>query len=370
MASQIQIIKFIDKIIGRLLVFLCPKYKRDDVCQVKDVLFLRPGGIGDAILLIPAIRLLKSKFPDAAVDIIAEKRNAGVFHLCTQIDNVYRYDVVSEFLQVVRKRYDVVIDSEQWYRLSSVAARLIRSDMKIGFATNERQRMFSHGIPYSHEDYELVSFLRLLRPFGVAAEHHVAGPWLDIADSDRQIVKNKLSTISFPYVVIFPGASIAERRWRPERFAEVADCLMHKGYAVIVVGGGADTAAGDRIVSKCDGLNLAGKTTLSQTAAVLEGAALLISGDSGVLHMGVSLNIPAVSLFGPGIEKKWGPQGDHHIVINRHLTCSPCTRFGTTPKCPIGGRCIQEITPEDVSRAALSLLKRLPSDALCMRSKA
>ena len=104
------------------------------------------------------------------------------------------------------------------------------------------------------------------------------------------------------------------------------------------------------------GLNLAGSTTLTETAAVIARSALLLSGDSGVLHIAVGLGVPTVSLFGPGIEAKWGPKGEGDIVLNQRLPCSPCTRFGTTPSCPIGARCLSEITPEQVAGAIGRLL--------------
>jgi ADP-heptose:LPS heptosyltransferase len=83
---------------------------------------------------------------------------------------------------------------------------------------------------------------------------------------------------------------------------------------------------------------------------------LLISGDSGVLHLGVGLGTPTVSLFGPGIADKWAPRGEQHIVINHKLPCSPGTRFGTTPPCPIGAKCIQDITVDEVFAASMKLV--------------
>jgi ADP-heptose:LPS heptosyltransferase len=75
---------------------------------------------------------------------------------------------------------------------------------------------------------------------------------------------------------------------------------------------------------------------------------LLVSGDSGVLHLAVGLDVPTVSLFGPGIAEKWAPRGDIHRVIDHHLACSPCTRFGTTPPCPIQARCLADIGVDEV----------------------
>ena len=107
------------------------------------------------------------------------------------------------------------------------------------------------------------------------------------------------------------------------------------------------------------GLNLAGMTSLSETAAVIQKSSLLLSGDSGVLHIAVGLGVPTVSLFGPGRVKKWAPQGERHIVISKELPCSPCTTFGTTPPCPNGIRCMSDITVDEVVNAVTRLLARV-----------
>ena len=82
-----------------------------------------------------------------------------------------------------------------------------------------------------------------------------------------------------------------------------------------------------------------------------------------ILHLAVGLGIPTVSLFGPGIAAKWAPRGERHVVINLNLPCSPCTRFGTTPPCPIHARCIQEISVDLVYQTAVALMTRLSSPA-------
>jgi len=80
-----------------------------------------------------------------------------------------------------------------------------------------------------------------------------------------------------------------------------------------------------------------------------------------VLHIAVGLGVPTVSLFGPGRAKKWAPQGGQHMVINRGLSCSPCTTFGTTPSCPTAARCMRDITVDEVVNAVTMLLTSLGS---------
>jgi ADP-heptose:LPS heptosyltransferase len=134
--------------------------------------------------------------------------------------------------------------------------------------------------------------------------------------------------------------------------------LHNAGIGVVVVGGAGDRGDGDLICADGVGLNLAGGTSLVESAAVIRRAALLVSGDSGLLHIGVGLGVPTVSLFGPGIAAKWAPRGERHIVLDKRLTCSPCTRFGSTPRCRDNGRCLKEITVDEVEQAVLRLLAR------------
>jgi ADP-heptose:LPS heptosyltransferase len=125
-------------------------------------------------------------------------------------------------------------------------------------------------------------------------------------------------------------------------------------------GSHADRDAGEEILEGLHGRNLAGRTSLAETAAVIDRSALLVSGDSGLLHMAVGLGKPTVSLFGPGSVAKWAPRGPGHIVLTKNLPCSPCTRFGYTPRCPRGAECLQSITVEEVAEAVFKLLESRP----------
>jgi ADP-heptose:LPS heptosyltransferase len=322
------------------------------------ILLIRPGGIGDAVLLIPAIKAIKQKYPDVSITVLAEKRNAATFKLCTNINDIFLYDKPKQLKQAVRCNYDVVIDTEQWHRLSAVVARLTNAGVSAGYATNERKRLFTHPVPYSHDDYETDSFKHLLAPFGVSETAEIKLPFLDVPDAAREKAKLLLGSMGDKeFAVIFPGASIPERRWGVDKFRAVAERLSNNDIPVVVVGGEGDISDGEKIIDGKHGLNLAGKCSLDETAAVIERCKVLVSGDSGVLHIGVGLDKATVSLFGPGIAKKWAPRGEKHIAINKNLPCSPCTKFGYTPRCPIKAKCLADISVEEVVRAVLHLNK-------------
>jgi ADP-heptose:LPS heptosyltransferase len=357
---NIRLIKLLDAAIGRIAASVSPApLRKKPSSTVTSLLLIRPGGIGDAVLLAPAINALKKTFPSAHITILAERRNAGIFLLIPGVDKLLCYDSPREMFRALQGRYDVVIDTEQWHRLSAVVARVVSTPVKIGFDSNERRRMFTHAIPYSHDDYEAVSFAHLLEVLGIGAETGV--PFLSIPVADSVYASKLLGLFHDKlFVTIFPGASITERQWGADRFRLVAEALSESGIKIVVVGGKEDRKQdrkqGEVISGGGLALNLAGMTSLPETAAVIQKSALLLSGDSGVLHIAAGLGVPTVSLFGPGRAKKWAPRGERHIIINKELPCSPCTTFGNTPPCPNNVRCMRDITIDEVVNAVTMLL--------------
>jgi lipopolysaccharide heptosyltransferase II len=349
--SRIELLKITDALLGRLVAYLLPRSGVTvPVTDIRRILIIRPGGIGDAVLLAPALVALRARYPGATITVMAERRNAAIFDLCPVPDRVLRYDVPRELRTALRGRYDLVIDTEQWHRLSAVVARLASSPVRIGYATNERSRLFTHLIAYSHEDYEVTSFFRILAPLGIETPETVPVPFLSLPRKAREESAVLLGSVAErDYQVIFPGASIPLRRWGAKRFRELARLLELDGRTIVVVGGEMDIVDAETIAGKT-GLNLAGRSSLAGTAAIIAGASLLISGDSGLLHMAVGLGTATVSLFGPGRQRKWGPRGSGDLVINHRVDCSPCTTFGSTPSCKYMVRCMEEITVEEVHR--------------------
>ena len=358
MISRIELLKKVDAVAGRLVASLLPAASKSrPVAELRNLLVIRPGGIGDAALLAPTLTAIRRRYPVAYITVLAERRNAAVFDLCPAVDRLLLYDKPIDLLTALRNRYDVVIDTEQWHRLSAVVARLVKSPVRIGYATNERARLLTHSVTYSHDDYEALSFCHLLEPLGIGTPTTLPQPFLTLPDVACQQAVELLSPLAAKkYLVIFPGASIPERRWGADRFADLARRLEAEGWMIVAVGSAQDTAGGELIAGTA-GLNLAGRTSLPVTAAIIGGAELLISGDSGLLHLAVGLGTQTVSLFGPGRQKKWGAKGAGNLMVNHHLSCSPCTTFGMTPECPYQVRCMREITVDELFLASMRLLK-------------
>ncbi|HPX62422.1 MAG TPA: glycosyltransferase family 9 protein [Deltaproteobacteria bacterium] len=356
---QIALIKTADNYLGRYLSIVLGSQAHRHIGDISSILIIRPGGIGDAVLLAHSINSIKKSYPNSHITILAERRNCEVFSFVPQADKILCYDRPKEFAEALLGKFDVVIDTEQWYRLSAIVARFVRAPVKIGFNTNERRRMFNHPIPYFQDEYEAISFSSLLTPLGIDQELRKKGESFLIipASASEKAVCLTEPLGDMPFVVIFPGASISEKRWITAEFGLVAKQLVEGGYQVVVVGSYKDRAESD-LICRAGGLNLAGLTTLTETAAVIARSRLVISGDSGVLHIAVGLGIPTVSLFGPSNVAKWAPKGEKHVVLHSKLECSPCSKFGTIPPCPNDARCMKEITADQVLEAAVSLLQK------------
>jgi lipopolysaccharide heptosyltransferase II len=366
---KIEGIKKLDGIIGgagsavsKLLVSPRAYEEKDN----PEILVIRPGGIGDAVLLYPALSKLRKSFPGSRIDVLAEKRNAGIFKGCPHIDNLLLYD--SKFhktiYRVIKEGYDIVIDTEQWHRLSAVIAYLTRAPVRVGYGTNERSELFTDSVPYSHGDYEARSFLNLVTAVtGEEFEFNEDEPFLTLEkgvygrfeDAVTDFRNGKKAVVG-----MFAGATVPERRWGAERFGALAGELSRKGTGVVLVGGKGDARDSATVKEFVDDgyvLDFTGMTALMETAYIISRLDLFVSGDTGLMHVAYGVGTPTVSLFGAGIQEKWAPPGVNHRTINKHVPCSPCTKFGYTPSCPYGVRCLGEITVEEVRESALDLLK-------------
>jgi len=365
---RIKLLKTVDSIIGQLalkLAVACRLSERETSTNQKTnkVLVIRPGGIGDAALLLPALKILKDLIPATQIHILCEPRNAGVFAHSPFISRIFNYNRLGDLKKIRDIEYDCIFDTEQSHLLTCTLVALLKGYKKIGFATKGRGKAYDVSVQYFHDEYEANSFFRLFAD-GIEnwpEKFQLRPPYFSPTNQEREKVSALLADIKKEIVCMFPGASIKERLWPMDRWSKVADELSKYEYRPIIIGGRAEIDMSQEImdVAKTPIRNLCSKLSLSETTALFDRSKLLISTDSGILHIGAMCNIPTVSLFGPGIADKWGPEGERHRIINRNLPCSPCTKFGTTPPCPNKQECMNEITSSNVIDAAIDLLKEI-----------
>jgi heptosyltransferase-2 len=156
-------------------------------------------------------------------------------------------------------------------------------------------------------------------------------------------------------VAINPGASFGTaKRWLPERFAAVGDLLAAGGARVVLVGGPAERAIGEAIAAQMSApaRMLCGRTTLPELVGVLSAMRMLVTNDSGPMHVAAALGIPVVAVFGPTDWRETHPVGDAHRVVREPVHCSPCR----LRECPIDHRCMRRVTVDRVLAEAGALL--------------
>ena len=363
MNKKINILKKFDSIVGPFAItFIKALFRpRINTCEKpSSFLFIRPGGIGDAVLLIPAIKKIKSAYPEAKIDLLCEKRNCEIFKLCEEINSIFLYDSLTGLKSAFRERYDAVIDSEQWYRLSALVAYLTRTPIRIGFATNNRKKLFNNPTSYKEDEHEIDSFFRLASALIPEPTFDEGSAFISIPYEISKGIESHLKAVSEKRVVaIFPGGSVPEKRWPSGRFREVAERLTDAGYAIAAIGGKADSNLGDEITKGLNStVNLCGSLSLVETAALLKRAVLLITGDSGILHIAFGVGTGTLSLFGPGNEIKWAPKGEIHSILSSAIDCRPCTKFGNIPPCKRELECMSLISATAVFEKAIKLLER------------
>jgi heptosyltransferase-2 len=152
--------------------------------------------------------------------------------------------------------------------------------------------------------------------------------------------------------VLAPGTIWETKRWRAEGFAHVAERFLDREWGAVLVGSPDERQRCRRVVDLCPGaIDLAGQTSLSALAALIAGAEIVITNDSGPMHLAVALDRPVVSIFGPTDDVWIGPYHRENAVARVDLPCAPCY-FRRLSQCPYDHRCMKEVTAEMVMELA------------------
>lgn len=356
---KIKCIKIFDFVLGGFLCSLIKTRKISKpliIADIRNVLIIRPGGIGDAVLLIPMIKECRRVMQNARIDCLADKRNQEVFSLEDKlVDNIFCYNQGNIFTlvgQLRRNNYDLVIDTEQWHNLSAVLVYFLKAKMTLGFNTRKkRANLYTHLVNYSQTDYEANSFLNLLSglvPAGINKEFAV--PFLK-ADARSSLYLDE-SSYGKKKIILSLSASVPERKLSVEKIEALAAVLIKKGFFVVLIGGKKEVPIAELINGSLNRdnnlLDLVGKLDLKQVLGIINSGNVYVGSDSGILHLAYALGIPTVALFGAGIKEKWSKSTNKDIVLDKMLDCSPCTFFGYTAVCNNNVECLNSISIEEV----------------------
>lgn len=373
--NKIKFIKALDRIIGsavcRTLSLFAARGKKNpsvpipeqDHEDIKKILVIRPGGIGDAILFYPLLHHLRRKFPHSQLHILAERRNHGVLDANNITDKTFLYDrfLTADLFKILLSHYDLVIDTEQYHNLSAVVAFLTGAKYRCGFDTGPRGKLFTHRVSYNQKIYEVYSFLNLFSFLtGEEATFDKNVPFYPVEERFLNWARKQINRFdSRKIAILCSGATAPERRWGPAKYSELAAWLISQDFHVVLIGAGGEREDSLKIEEGLPPeriLNLVGKTSIPQAAAIVSLADIYVSSDTGILHVAYGVGTPTVHLFGPGILEKWAPVGERYVAITKNLPCSPCTKYGYTPPCPYDSKCVHMISVDDIKEAVLKVL--------------
>lgn len=325
------------------------------------ILIIKPGAIGDLLQLTPVIRALHGKFPQATISvllgsavtatlfqhnplvyetIIFEKR--GAHRSLSSLVKLWRY--------LHGKRYDLVLNFQ-------------RSNVKSWFLASAAFpcRVLVYNKSRGRIVHAVVNHLETLAPLGISLSDVDQRLELFLGDENGKYAQELFSLNGFTgknVIAINPGASHPVNRWQVEKFASLADRLAEQSSVkVVIVGGKEDQPLAAEIFrsSRTKPLVLTGKTDLLQLGAILRKCAVLVSGDTGPMHMATAVGTRVVALFGAADPARTGPVGNGHLVLQAgNVDCVPCRSRRCSRKEQL--ICMENITVEEVFDAVTSML--------------
>jgi ADP-heptose:LPS heptosyltransferase len=261
------------------------------------------------------------------------------------------------FADAQRRRFDLALQLHGSGALSNPIVALLGAERSAGyFRPGDYCPDSERFVPWCARDHEVQRYLVLLRALGVPADD--AGLEFPLTDDDRRELERAAAGLALggrDYVCLHPGSQLPSRRWYPERFAQVADALAADGLTIVLTGvaGEAELTREVARAMRAPAVDLAGKTTLGAIAALIDGARLLLSNDTGVAHIAVARRTPSVRVSCGGDERRWAPLDDGiHRIIHHPVGCKPCS-YGV---CPTGHACAAGIAVETVTAAARAML--------------
>ena len=364
------------------LALFTRRRRRLPIEDIQNILFIKLAAIGDAILLIPALRKLKNSFPRANITFMCSDINLSVIEKIPYVDNIINcrvYDFLKNplnffrFIKQLRKtKYEVVIDGGQWERINALITIFTRRDYSIGFRTKGQWKHVVNDsvITHSRVKHEVENFMDLLIPLGivpVSGEYDYDELQLEFflkpehrEFRDRFWKENSLEEKTV--ICLHPGCGEngKPREWALENYINLGKSLhdYDKNIKFLITGTDFERYLCDPLYNalKDFTINTAGKFTLEQTAALVERAKLMVCSNTGILHVSTCVGTRTIGLHGPTNPVKWGAYNKKAITIQSKKYCSPCLYLGHDYGCNTP-TCMKEITSDEVYIEIRKVLK-------------
>ncbi|MCB5249639.1 MAG: lipopolysaccharide heptosyltransferase II [Candidatus Cloacimonadales bacterium] len=350
------------------------KYASDNPLSLKDlvpskILIVQTAFIGDVVLITPLIRESAKLFPHALIDVMIIPSTAPLLANNPYINELIVYDkrVKGEFIKIVKilrqNNYDIAITPHSSTR-TAILLLFARIKIRIGynrwFARHFLTHRKCHAMKLNHIPHKIEKLLNLLSLFtnkrlNMQTELYPSTNDFDYAD--KQLANN---TQKRKIILIAPGSVWDTKRWDDSHFVTLIDSLLENDFFIILSGSPSEQMLCDSIVNRLekkeDGniINISGKTTLLETAALMKSCDLVICNDSGTLHMANAMQVKVFAFFGPTVQRfGYYPFREGDFVFEIDLTCRPCGGHGGK-SCPLKHHnCMKNIEPNVVLQKVL-----------------
>ena len=329
----------------------------------RHILLIKPSSLGDIVHAMPTCAAIRRAYPKARLTWLVKREWAGLVERIDGVDRVWPVKStlkgwLSQVSPLRAEQFDLVVDLQGLFR-SAAIGWFSGSPLLVGFANGREgsARFYSRRVSVPQSDMHAVDrYLLVAKAVGAvesgAPEFRFRIPQTDYDEVDRVLSRSGV-TPGTSWVAMNVSARWQTKRWPPASFAEVADRLQQEGFGAVVMIGGpderADIAEVHRMM-KTLAIDLAGATTVGLLPALLSRASLLITNDSGPMHVAAAVGIPIVALFGPTSAVRTGPYGVGHAVLTGKVPCSPC--FSRTCHNTVSLECLRMVSPQQVLAAA------------------
>jgi heptosyltransferase I len=332
-----------------------------------NILIVRLGALGDIVHAVPAAAALRHAFAEARIDWLVESKHRPIVDLVTSIDRVVPLErpSVAGWLDVSRRmqeiQYDVAIDFQGLMK-SAVLARASGAPRVIGFSIwhlrEKAARPFYSEIhrdtPTERADHVVRQNLALLQNLGVD-DMTIRFPFAEVHSDALAEIRTTLGD-DRPFALINPGAAWPNKRWPPERFGEVAVFLREiRDLPSLVLWGPGEEGLAGAVVERSDGAaRVAPATRVADLLALSRAASLMVSGDTGPLHLAAAVGTPTVSLFGPTDPQRNGPWTADDVTVSRFGSCG----CHYERRCRKSAWCLESIDVAEVTAAVQQRFQR------------
>lgn len=341
---------------------------------MQNILIVKPSALGDVIQATCVLAVLKNAFPAVRISWFVFEHNAEIVRDHPLVDSVLAVRrrgmgpaVLPGLIRSLRAPgFDAVIDLQGLLR-SAVLSRLTGCARRIGFADGREQSSLFYTEKYDlprDSMHAVDRYLALCQRLGAPIPDEPAFP-IPVRDAHRSHISELLGDFARrgPLVAVNPTAKWQSKRWPAASFAAVADTLVHRCDArIVLVGGVSETSTVSEVATHMvqESLDLSGRISILELAAILERADLFLGNDSGPMHLASATRTPTVAVFGPTDPLRTGPYNPLARVVRVHLDCMPCfRRICERP------RCMEDLTPQTVAgvcEEVLSMGRKKPEE--------